>query len=63
MRGSSGISAAELPKPRVAALALGKLVDLDRLGARHRHDDELRDAHARLDDESLVLVGVEQDRP
>ena len=44
----------------LAALAVRELGDLDRLGQRHRDDDELRDPHPRLDDERLVAIGVEQ---
>src|SRR5204863_5158045 len=44
----------------LAALAHGKLGYLSRLGQDHRDDDELRDPHPRLDDESLVRVCVEQ---
>ena len=43
-----------------APLRLGQLVDLDRLDLGHRHDHELGDPHARLDDERLARVGVQQ---
>jgi hypothetical protein len=43
-----------------AALAVRQLVDLDELEVRDGKDDELRDAHARLDDKSLAGIGVDQ---
>ena len=43
-----------------APLAVRQLVDLDELDLGHRQHDELRDAHARLDDERLARVGVQQ---
>ena len=45
------------PSPR----SLGGLVHLDELDRRQLDDDELRDAHAGLDDERLVPVGVVED--
>jgi hypothetical protein len=43
-----------------AALRRRQLVDLDEVDLRHRQHDELRDAHARLDDEGLPPVGVDE---
>ena len=34
---------------------------LDDLDGGHRHDEQLRDAHAGLDGERALVVGVEQD--
>ena len=51
------------PKPPVAALAPGQLVDLAQRRVRHADDDELGDPHAGLDDERLARVGVVEDHP
>ena len=50
----------EEPKPPAPRGVGGSSSDLDGLDRRHGHDDELGDAHAGLDDEALVLIGVEQ---
>jgi hypothetical protein len=44
----------------VAAVRVGKLVDLPQRDRRNRQDDELRDAHSRLDVERPLPVGVEK---
>ena len=43
-----------------AALARRQLVHLDELDLGDREDDELRDAHPRLDHERLARVGVQE---
>src|SRR5262249_31423093 len=48
------------PEPSTAALAPRELLGLDESHGRDRHDDELRDAHARLDRERVPAVGVEE---
>ena len=53
--------AARRPEAADAALALRELLHLDWVSGGHRHDDELRDAHPRLDDERLSGVGVQED--
>ena len=52
--GSLTRSARRGPEAAGAALARGQLVDLDEPHRRDRRDDELRDAHPRLDDERLA---------
>src|SRR3712207_137542 len=46
------------PEAANAALALGQLLDLDELDARHREHDELGDPHPRLDHEGVARVRV-----
>ena len=46
------------PSPRVRLRQLARLDDLDR---DRRNDEQLGDAHPRLDREGLLAVGVEQD--
>ena len=48
-------------EPANTAFSGRKLVHLDELELRNRKDDELRYAHAGLDDERLAYIGVEQD--
>ena len=60
MRGSAPIRRRRAPEAAHASLAVGKLVDLDRVDAGNLEHDELRDPHARLDDERLARVGVQQ---
>ena len=45
---------ADEPNPRTPRSLVGQLVDFDGLDLRNRQHDELRDAHARLDDERLA---------
>ena len=52
---------ADEPKPRTPRSLVGQLVDLDGVELGDLQDDELRDAHARLDDERLTRIGVEKD--
>src|SRR5665213_2965953 len=63
-RGSAPItrppSEGRAPEAAHAPLAVGELVDLDRLDPGNFEYDELRDPHAHLDDEGLVRVRVEQ---
>src|SRR5918998_2794103 len=61
--GSPGTSAPSDPRgaePSSPPLAPGQLGQLHELDGRHRQDDELRDAHPRLDDERRGPVGVQQ---
>ena len=61
MRGS--ISGCDDPKPRTPRSLSGQLVDLDELDLRQREHHELRDAHARLDDERLARDRCSAVRP
>ena len=51
------------PKPRLAALGGGQLGHLHHVDGYRRHDEQLGDAHAGLDRERVLALGVEQDHP
>src|SRR6185437_2809112 len=57
MRGSNGTRA----ESSLAPLTRRQLVHLHRDDLRDRQDDELRDAHAGLDDERLLRIRVQED--
>ena len=54
----ASISACDEPKPRTPRSESGSSSTSTQLDLGHRDDDELRDAHPRLDDERLARIGV-----